>query len=60
MANVGPMFGQVNHFVKYNILSVKYTLGRDQMDSNQSQSKLENIEVLILSSENEIVKTSLR
>ena len=30
------------------------------MDSNQSQSKLENIEVLILSSENEIVKTSLR
>ncbi len=30
------------------------------MDSNQSQSKLENIEVLILSSENEIVTTSLR
>ena len=30
------------------------------MDSNQSQSKLENIEVLILSSENEILTTSLR
>lgn len=30
------------------------------MDSNHSQSKLENIEVLILSFENEIVTTSLR
>ncbi len=30
------------------------------MDSNHSQSKLENIEVLILSFENEIVTTHLR
>ena len=30
------------------------------MDSNHSQSKLENIEVLILSFENEIVITHLR
>ena len=30
------------------------------MDSNHSQSKLENIEVLILSFENEIVTNSLR
>ena len=30
------------------------------MDSNHSQSKLENIEVLILSFENEIVTTPLR